>query len=518
MHTSSIRLNKTHSTSFPKRKHRNTSSTTTNPSISNPLIISSYTHIPSTKQITTSHRSISESTALSSTKYPIKLKRTFKHLKKSSSYLFNEDSLKTKRFIPSNAISVSERKLIRKISLRISSNEAKPSKAKHPYTSNKSSSSKPSHLLFATIRSSSQQQLNNNNNITKSLHIIHSINTLQQNINNYTKEFAKHKTPHIPGLVRSHSGSIIKPNHSCTLYIKKRPEQANLIQRLISSDNNNNNNTSNNEYMSLKFKLAIKWEGIYQLWRNHSIILETLINKYCEYKWFLDKNEYITDQTLKEFMRILRIESSSVFFKDVFDLFGFDNNICKYYYYNNHKESKIINVKMFFQCIVSSAMNGVLETKVEMLCHIWEHIHMKVIYVKDVLYLLKECLFYAKDYDMLKKIFTKQFHCGSGSSSKDNYVMKKEFYNYIISHDTLRLIFQRNLFVDYNKVHQIFKEEVLTAVNSTEQNWKTYLSEHNMKEYNIGVINRLERVLSSILQSQQERKGMLLHNISENEM
>ena len=506
MQTTRSLHNQPRSTRFLTRRHRNTSSTSSNPSTSNPLIISSYTHIPSTKQITTTHRSISESTALSSTKRPIKLKRTFKHLNRSSSsYLFNEDSLphpihKTKPFIPTNAISVSERKLIRKISLRISSNEPKSSRPKPPHTSSKPSSSKLTHLLFTTRSSSSHQQLNNN--ITKSLHIIHSINTLQDNINNYTKEFNKHKTPRVPGLVRSRSGSIIKPNHSCSLYIKQQPQQTNLIQRLINSDNNN---TSNNEYMSAKFKQAIKWEGIYQLWKNHSIVLETLINKYGEYKWFLDKNEYITDQTLKEFMRILRIESSSVFFKDVFDLFGFDNNICKYYYNTRNKESKIVNVKMFFQRIVSSAMTGALETKVEMLCNIWEHVHTKVIYVKEVLYLLKECLFYVRDYDVLKKILNKQFHYCNG----DNCVSKKEFYNYIISHYKLRLVFQRNLFVDYNKVHQIFKEEVLTAVNSTEQNWKQYLSLHNMKEYNIGVVNRLERVLSSISKSQERKKAAI---------
>ena len=493
MHTTHPHHNKPHSTSLPKRKHRNTSSTTTNPSI-----ISSYTYIPSTKQITTTHRSISESTALSNTKHPIKLKRTFKHLNKSSSYLFNnEDSLRTKPFIPTNAISVTERKLIRKISLRISSNETKP---KHLYTSIKavsSSSSKPSHLLFTTLRSSSAPSHQRNN---KSLHIIHSINTIKQNVNNYTKEFNIHKTPRIPGLIRSRSCSCIKQNHSCMLYIKKQPERTNLIQRLINSNNNNNNNTrnnnNNNEYMSTntKFKQAIKWEGIYHLWKNHSIILETLINKYNEYKWFLDKNEYITDQTLKEFMRILHIETPSTFFKDVFDLFGFDNNICKYY--NNTNKSKIINVKLFFQRIVSSSMNGVLETKIEMLCNIWEHIHTKVIYIKDVLYLLKECLFYVKDYNTLKKIFTKQ---------DSNYFTKKEFYNYIISHNKLRLIFQRNLFIDYNQVHQIFKDEVLTAVNSTEQNWKTYLSEHYMRERSIGIINRIEHIFSIISHSQQQR-------------
>jgi hypothetical protein len=281
------------------------------------------------------------------------------------------------------------------------------------------------------------------------------------------------------------------------LYIKQQPKQTNLIQRLISTRNNNSN-----EYMSTntKFKQAIKWEGIYHLWKNHSIILETLINKYNEYKWFLDKNEYITDQTLKEFMRILHIETPSTFFKDVFDLFGFDNNICKYYYSNNNNntnKSKIINVKLFFQRIVSSSMNGVLETKIEMLCNIWEHIHNKVIYIKDVLYLLKECLFYMKDYNTVKKILTKQDH---------NCFTKKEFYNYIISHSKLRLIFQRNLFIDYNTVHQIFKDEVLTAVNSTEQNWKTYLSEHYMKERSIGIINRIERILSIISHSQQQQQ------------
>ena len=492
MHTTHPHNNKPHSTSL-KRNNRNTSSTTTNPSI-----IASYTYIPSTKQITSTHRSISESTALSNTKHPIKLKRPFKHFKKSSSYLFNnEDSLRTKRFIPTNAISVTERKLIRKISLHISSNETKP---KHLYTSIKatatSSSSKPSHLLFTTIRSSSAPSHQRNN---KSLHIIHSINTIQQNINKYTKEFNKHKTPRIPGLVRSHSCSCIKQNHSCMLYIKQQPKQTNLIQHLI-----NTRNSNSNEYMSTntKFKQAIKWEGIYHLWKNHSIILETLINKYNEYKWFLDKNEYITDQTLKEFMRILHIETPFTFFKDVFDLFGFDNNICKYYYSNNNNtnKSKIINVKLFFQRIVSSSMNGVLETKIEMLCNIWEHIHNKVIYIKDVLYLLKECLFYMKDYDTVKKILTKQDH---------NCFTKKEFYNYIISHSKLRLIFQRNLFIDYNTVHQIFKDEVLTAVNSTEQNWKTYLSEHYMKERSIGIINRIERILSIISHYSQQQQQQL---------
>jgi hypothetical protein len=281
--------------------------------------------------------------------------------------------------------------------------------------------------------------------------------------------------------------------------MKPTPSKSNLIQRLI--------RMYNNDYMPFKFKQVIKWEGIRQLWLNHSIILEKLIHNYNEYKWFLEKTNNITEKTLREFMRLIEIKSNNEFFKDTFELFGCNKKSYGDLIYNQTINK--MNIKEFLQCIVIASINVVFEVKLNMLCNIWENVNTKKINVKEVIFLLKGYLYFNKDYATLAMILHKKF-----PNEQDTEISRNDFYNYITTHPKLILILRRNLLFDQNKIDKIFQEEVLNIINSNEYSWKSHLNEYDVKIYSERRINRLDFILSKLSEFRQRKQKSKEYDIN----
>ena len=137
--------------------------------------------------------------------------------------------------------------------------------------------------------------------------------------------------------------------------------------------------------MSSNFKMAIKWEGICQLWNNHIVVLEKLIKSYREYKWFLDKEPLITMGALKEFLHLVNIEDNNNFCDDVFSLF--------------EKEEKI-DIKEFFQSVIIVSDNS-YEKKSKFIVDVWENNQTGLISFKVISRLLKFACHSKKDYDAI---------------------------------------------------------------------------------------------------------------------
>jgi hypothetical protein len=476
----------------------------------------------STKRSTFSYRSVSESTdVLSNVFRPINLKKHTRIIKKHSSCNIHEDPLQQlsqrKRssisFIPTNAISVYDRKLIRKVTQQVKNGNQQSSNSQSPKRTNSlnlvkgkknSSQKKPINLFLSTQSNSTDRKTKENKKAKKTRNIKLSLNDFKlhnykhffsfdfkKSVDFYLKESQKYQRPNISGSVRSPSGSIMKPVHSCSLYMKPTPSKSNLIQRLI--------RMYNNDYMPFKFKQVIKWEGIRQLWLNHSIILEKLIHNYNEYKWFLEKTNNITEKTLREFMRLIEIKSNNEFFKDIFELFGCNKKSYGDLIYNQTINK--MNIKEFFQCIVIASVNVVFEVKLNMLCNIWENVNTKKINVKEVIFLLKGYLYFNKDYATLAMILHKKF-----PNEQDTEISRNDFYNYITTHPKLILILRRNLLFDQNKIDKIFQEEVLNIINSNEYSWKSHLNEYDVKIYSERRINRLDFILSKLSELRQRKQ------------
>lgn len=469
--------------------------------------------LSSTKKNTISGESISETSAFPVyTKQPINLKKQGTIISPQYSDKLNDDlsdpsSRRNKGnqpFKAFNAISVIERNLIRRVTQKLkdtselqkriiaSSQRSKTLMLKKPkfngFGQKKANNS-------VNIKSNSKQKEKATRNIKQSLVALKNKDYLsfvdiglKENLSLYTKESKKYQKPNIHGGLKTISGNVIKPFKSCSLFLKKKINKPNLTQRLIKMHTN--------EVMTIDFKQAIKWEGIRQLWQNHSMILEKLLKDYKVYKWFLEKEEYITEKAVKEFMRLIEMESSPEFFEDAFELFSCENvNVM------NHKKTKLMNIKEFFQCIVMTSRNVSFEVKLEMLCDIWEVVHTNLINIKEVLYLLKDCFYYHNDYESFSSVLHKKY-----SIEKGTQIQRIEFHKFIISNPKTKKILYRNICFDQKIVQDIFKEEVINVVNSNEKSWKSHLNYYDIKTYSGGFIKRFDGVLNSIYQAKLNRK------------
>ena len=135
----------------------------------------------STKRSTFSYRSVSESTdVLSNAFRPINLKKLTKIIKKHSSCNIHENPLQqlSQRkqsnisFIPTNAISVYDRKLIRKVTQQVKNGNQQSSNSQSPKRTNSlnlvkgkknSSQKKPINLFLSTQSNSTDRKTKENN-------------------------------------------------------------------------------------------------------------------------------------------------------------------------------------------------------------------------------------------------------------------------------------------------------------------------------------------------------------------
>ena len=102
------------------------------------------------------------------------------------------------------------------------------------------------------------------------------------------------------------------------------------------------------------------------LWKNYSIIIEQLLVKYVEFKWFLEKSKYMKEDVFREFLICLKIgiKNNNSFAHKVFLLF--DENC-----------SKEINIKEFFFVmeLISKSSNEV--EKIHFYCELLSDINLK---------------------------------------------------------------------------------------------------------------------------------------------
>lgn len=387
----------------------------------------------------------------------------------------------TRTFLPINEINVNDRKMLRKVS-QMTKIETDQFKLKKYYSSIPQSQLSSSHYKQMSLSSTISSNDNNkpmpliktsSRNVKIPLKELIKMNpyhyvsvSLKDTIDKYTRLNAHHSQPNIRNAIKSHHGTITKPCSQCTFYIKKESPKSNLIKRLIKI------NIQKNEFMSSNFKMAIKWEGICQLWNNHIVVLEKLIKSYREYKWFLDKEPLITMGALKEFLHLVNIEDNNNFCDDVFSLF--------------EKEEKI-DIKEFFQSVIIVSDNS-YEKKSKFIVDVWENNQTGFISFKVISRLLKFACHSKKDYDAI-------IHKIKEVVEDLEMIPKSKVLKVMLYDGKVRLLLERNLNFSKERINAIFKDEIMNVINGNIRSWQYNMSDHDIQMFCKGEVNSLERLL-----------------------
>ena len=206
------------------------------------------------------------------------------------------------------------------------------------------------------------------------------------------------------------------------------------------------------------FYISCLLKGYYELWKNHSILLEQLIVKYPLYKWFFEKNNYMKEEVLDEFISCLKIDlkNDKSFSKKLVLLFG---------------ENNLINIKKFFLIMELTANNDSFEEKVKFLGELLSDIKLEkeknCINLVEAFYLINNIFNssnYRKDIKYFNDILNKEFNDGK-KIDKDIYISKKMMNELFLNNKFLQKKI-REFVYKYENADKIFDEQINLHFNS----------------------------------------------------
>ena len=223
------------------------------------------------------------------------------------------------------------------------------------------------------------------------------------------------------------------------------------------------------------FRHACKFKAYSELWKYHSMIIEKLLVNYNEFKWFFEKNKYISEEVFNEFLEIKKIE------EEIKGEISFANKVFLAFDESNYGE---INIKTFFLIMeITSKSNNNLE-KVNFICNLVENYDYinkeKSVNILDMYELFKCIIIYEnaqKDsrclYEAIKEDLNK------GEKIEDNiYVKKKEVHHFLLNNKFIHKLIQA-FKIQYKYANANYIEEINSCFNSTVRNVKKFLNEQN---------------------------------------
>ena len=206
------------------------------------------------------------------------------------------------------------------------------------------------------------------------------------------------------------------------------------------------------------FYISCLLKGYYELWKNHSILLEQLLVKYPIYKWFFEKNNYMKEEVLDEFISCLKIDlkNDKSFSKKLVLLFG---------------ENNLINLKKFFLIMELTATNDEFKEKVKFIAELLADIKLKdevnCINLVEAFYLINNIFNssnYRKDIKYFNDILNKEFNDGK-KIDKDIYISKKMMNELFLSNKFLQKKIREFVF-KFENADKIFDEQINLHFNS----------------------------------------------------
>ncbi len=283
--------------------------------------------------------------------------------------------------------------------------------------------------------------------------------------------------PNLKNGIKTSNGNSVKSLYSNTILLKKSNKKIYLLKKLLKI-------YETIPYDDLKY--CIKWEGINHIWQKHIVLINFLLNNYHSYKWFINENEFINCEKLKDFFKIcLHVNSFDVncncFIDDIFLLFSSD---------------KIhTNIKKLFCTFIITNNTIVYNDKINTLIEVWLNESNNSINIKNMYFYIKNNLRIKSDYKKIVAFFKNIIKKNKFNIKIFN---KDDIYKYYTENNELRRIFEKNCNINYKKIEEDYNETVTKyyAINSN--------------GCNFGVTNQYVRVFSPIM---NRRFNDLLENI-----
>ena len=233
------------------------------------------------------------------------------------------------------------------------------------------------------------------------------------------------------------------------------------------------------------------------------ILIEQLLVKYSEFKWFLEKNKYIQEDVFKQFLTCIKIENKNdnSFTNKVFLLFDDD---C----------TGQINIKvfLFIMELISKSSNNI--EKINFCTELFTDIKLinenKCINVMEFFEIFKKIIDspnYKREIKILYEILKQEFN--NGQKIENNlFISKKQLYFFFLNNKYIHKIIQ-SFKLQYKNANILYNEEINSSFNSTIRNVKKFLNEQNeIIKMSINECDNLENILKAI-----QEKGRIKNNI-----
>ena len=386
-----------------------------------------------------------------------------------------------------NKLSFKDKKLIKEITLNIIKKNNSEEKPYYNKVNQRNDSTILSYLLNKKNHSKKGNKLNFQrinyplNEIMK-LEPYHYLGKgIKDSFNKFKKININFNSPNLKNGIKTTNGNSVKSLYSNTILLKKTNKKINLLKKLLKI------------YESIPYddlKYCIKWEGINHIWQKHIILINFFLNNYHSYKWFINENEFINCEKLRDLFKIcLEVNSfddnCNCFIEDIFLLFSNDK------IYTNIK-------KLFCTFIITN--NSILyNDKINSLIEVWLNESNNSININNMYFYIKNNLRTKSDYKKIVSFFKNILK--SNKYNNNSSFNKDDIYKYYTENNELRKIFEKNCNINYKKIEADYNDTV------------TKYYSLNSNEYNYRVTNQHVRVFSPIM---NQRYNDLLENIDRN--
>ena len=297
-------------------------------------------------------------------------------------------------------------------------------------------------------------------------------NGIKDTITKFKKINKKYNYPNLGRCIKTSRGNSLKALESNSILLRKADKRIHLLKKLLK--------IYGKSYDDLKY--SVKWEGINHLWQKHTKLISSLLKNFPAYKWFLDDNEFMNYEKISEFFRISFQtvsfnENIKCFIEDLFDLFSEDKNS--------------VNIKKIFCNFIITNNHICYEDKIDFLINVWESLKNEEINVKNIFYYIKNNLRYVSDYQKMISFFKKKF--------KQYFIFDKEqIYDFFVNDKNLRMIFERNCFINYKKVEENYNDVITNYFMTNIRGFNSSVSHHDVKSFCPKEIYGLEDILENI--------------------
>jgi hypothetical protein len=262
------------------------------------------------------------------------------------------------------------------------------------------------------------------------------------------------------------NGNKIKTYKSSTFLFKKSQPQENILRRLLTIKQNNSSLIK-----------SIKLQNIKWLWIHKSFIIEKLILNFPRYRWFIDKNKFITKNILEEFMRLTNMKKDETFIDNVFLIFDYEKN--------NLVDFK----KVLFSFIITSNNNYKQKIRLILNLIISED---NVINLKD----FNNLFIYTISYNERKCIIDlikKNLNINEKNKSIDDSLL----FKFLIKNDKIYICFKK-YFINYDDIINDVDNEINNAYMGKMNNSKNSLFGNNTKSIVLNDLNKLIKIINTV--------------------